>query len=1062
MAQLTISCLGQFTVTLNGRAITADFDTEKTRALLAYLAVEIRRPQHRERLAGLFWSDQPEERALHSLRQRLSQLRKILCDESLPVPFLLIERDAIQLNPDSNIWIDVQAYAQALDLAYQHYRGQSQQGCLNIRALQQAIALYQGPFIDQMYLSGSEVFDEWVSLQREEYNQRAVEGLALLAGYHERRGEYSLARQTIARILNLTPWDEGAHAQMMRLLAIDGQWSAAQNQYAVLRRYLDEQLGVEPANTTLNLFTEIREAAAQNAPIPAPQPLALSHLPDAPTQFVGRDVELDLLAQLIADPNHRLLTLLGAGGVGKTRLAVQAAREQVGLFTDGVYLIRLAAVPASDLLASAIADALGFKFFRSEDPRTQLINYLREKTMLLILDNFEHLVDSADLIVDLMLQAPAVTILVTSRLPLSLRAERVLEIEGLDLEHAVQLFDQIARRLQPRFNLSEAWPLVERICRLLDCLPLGIELAASWIRTHDCQVIAEQIAADPDFLSTGMRDVPERHRSLRAVFEHSWQLLPRPLQEIFSRLSLYRGGFDLPAAGHISGAGEDQLKSLVECSLLREAGPGRYQMHGLLQQFSEEKGHLFEKLAPDAAETGKLQEKYSAYYTGWLQSQGARLHTAEQIEVLDRIAAEIENVRSAWRMAFERRLLSQVRAALPVLSYFYQLQSRNQEGRTVFAAAVDVLSAVPGDDETGYTLALLSIHQSLFETVSGNYATARDLIGRCLPVLRLHGQPAEIALAYHQAGSTHFELGEFQLAKEQYEEGLAVLGAQGDAVVRSFLLNGLGDICRVLGEFDKAESHYQGMLSIYEQQGNAWGLARAYNVLGVLAGTRGQYSEAEKHFQQGMETFRIIGDRSGMARLLHNLSILAYIGKDYDKTRRLRLECLEICRQIGFGWGIASELKHLADVEKVMGNYDQARTHYEESLVYTRQTGDRKSAVYALDGLAGLALLQKKLADARRYYIEALNTSLEIELVPLAVDTLCGLAELSAEMNQVEKAAEILSFAMHHPAIDQQTRSKAEALLAGLAEKAPPVALAACQKRGAERTLEEIVRLATE
>ncbi|HBX69573.1 MAG TPA: hypothetical protein DEH25_09390, partial [Chloroflexi bacterium] len=249
MARLKIFCFGAFYATLDETPLV--FDTDKARALLVYLAIEAPRPQRRQYLAGLFWSDMPEERALHNLRQTLSVLRKTLQDNTNPAPFLLIQRDSVQINPASDIWLDVSGFEQEINAALRYYRHcpeNNEFNCrLNLRQLQRAIKLFRGWFLDQMYLSGSPVFDEWASLRREAFNQQAIEALAILAELFERRGEYAQARQFANQIATLAPWDENAQVQVMRLLAVESQWSAAQAQYRSLRHYLQEQIGVEPA-----------------------------------------------------------------------------------------------------------------------------------------------------------------------------------------------------------------------------------------------------------------------------------------------------------------------------------------------------------------------------------------------------------------------------------------------------------------------------------------------------------------------------------------------------------------------------------------------------------------------------------------------------------------------------------------------------------------------------------------------------------------------------------------------------------------------------------------------
>lgn len=302
MSQLRLSLLGPFEATLDGTPVAASAD--KARALLAYLAVEAGRPHRREFLAGLLWGDQPEQRALHSLRQALSALRKALADEGRPVPFLLTTADAVELNPASDHWLDVRAFREHVDAALRHYGPRSTTGRLDVRRLRQAAALYRGHFLDQFFLSGSAAFEEWATLQREALSRRALEAFSVLAEYHERRGEYALARAAAGRLVELAPWAEMARGQLMRLLALDGQWSAAQAQYHACRRYLREELGVEPAAETTALYAQIHAAGPAPSPGPA-QSAPRSHPLRRPRRRAGRHRRRPGRPRLpIADPDR--------------------------------------------------------------------------------------------------------------------------------------------------------------------------------------------------------------------------------------------------------------------------------------------------------------------------------------------------------------------------------------------------------------------------------------------------------------------------------------------------------------------------------------------------------------------------------------------------------------------------------------------------------------------------------------------------------------------------------------------------------------------------------------
>jgi predicted ATPase len=1062
MTQVILSCLGVIQVSLNGEVL--QFDTDKVRALLIYLAIEAARPQRREHLAGLLWSDQPEERALHNLRQALSSLRKSLKDDLATQPVLHIEREEVQINPECQVWLDVRVFANYLDEAYRHYQRRTGKGRLNVRALQQALSLYHGPFLEQFYLSGSPVFDEWASLQREALNQRAIEALGLLSAYHEQRGEFTLARQAAAHIVAMAPWEESAHVRVMRLLAYDGQWSAAQNQYQILHRYLEKELGVEPLAETVALNEEIQQAAARQAPLVPRLPSVKHNLPPPSTPFVGRQVELEQMAAFIANPDCRLLTLLGAGGIGKTRLALETAHEQVGIFRHGVFFIALASLPSGELLATAIAEVLGFRFSGASDSHTQLLNYLRNKELLLVLDNFEHLLEGAGFLADILHEAHDVTILVTSRLPLQLRAECILEVDGLSVPasrvagvnevgwqtySALVLFEQTARRLRPHFRLEKELDSVTRICQLVDGSPLAIELSAASLRQQSCGEIARAIEKDLDALTTSMRDVPERHRSMRAVFNHSWQLLSREEQYIFCKLAVFRGGFTAQAARVVSGAEPTLLRSLADKVLLRMITVDRYDLHRLVGQFAAE------KLAENEAECCHTYDAHAACYAEFLEDLAQPIRGSGQLEALASIGSEIENVRQAWKWAVDQARADWFAQMLSTLAYFYEIRSWFQEGRDVFANAVASLQPKPSNNPV--ILGRLFVAQAMFESMLGENEPAKELAEQGLELLRPGASTSVTSRGLNVLGAVLFDLGERERSVVCFEESYAL---DGDKSEKAFAALYLGHIARYQGNFPLARQYFEQSLALYTELGDLWGRSKNLSNVGMIYGMLGEYKGAQQAFEQSQVIYTQIGDQAGLARCLHNLSIVAYIDKDFLRARDLRLGALKICQDIGYQWGVASTLKHLGDVEKSLGELERAQQYYRESLQVSEQIKNGELRLSNLNSLANLYITQNELTRAYASYHEALDLALSLGSVPVVVDVVAGIGEVSLLSGKLDEAGLLLGFASVYQGADRQTQDKAEQLLTSLAEKLPENQVQRLRQQGQDTPYEEIIQIA--
>jgi predicted ATPase/DNA-binding SARP family transcriptional activator len=678
-ATFRLRFLGTIQVEQNGEPVRG-FRSRKALALLGYLATQ-GQPVPRERLADLFWEDKPETEGRANLSWALNKI-----GSRLP-GCLQADRHTVQFQRTSSYWLDIDAFESLV--------AQKQ-----VASLSAAVELYRGEFLEGLYLDGCGEFDIWLVGERERWHQRVAGALDELITYHNQRGEYEPSLRFARRLLALEPWREETHQQVMRLLARSGQRSAALAQYETCRRTLAEELSVKPMRETTALYERIHAVDSARR----------HNLPAQPTPFVGREKELDQVIGLLDQPDCRLLTLVGPGGIGKTRLALQAATARLDAFLEGVYFVPLAGISSAEFLVSAVADALQFFFFGSQDPRSQLVNYLRGKEMLLLLDNMEHLLPPAcrgdrggvELLVEILQQAPEVKLLVTSRERLNLRWERCFEIEGLaypksettdnkELESysAVQLFQQVAHRAHSHFSFSaRARPAVAHICRLVEGMPLGIELAAAWVRTRTCEEIAQEIERDLGFLTTSLYDVPEQHRSLRATFERSWRLLTPSEQRVFTRLSVFHGGFQRDAAGEVADASPTILDSLVDKSLLRFVPSGRYEMHELLRQYAAE------KLAALPEAQTEARDRHCAHYVAFLQRQEANLTRASMMATLAAIRSEIGNIHAAWHWAVTLAKLEEIERSLNGLALLYRFAGPFQEAEMLIRRAVDRVSTL--------------------------------------------------------------------------------------------------------------------------------------------------------------------------------------------------------------------------------------------------------------------------------------------------------------------------------------------------------------------------------
>ncbi len=489
--------------------------------------------------------------------------------------------------------------------------------------------------------------------------------------------------------------------------------------------------------------------APATQPVAAP-PISRTSLPVLPTPVIGRQGEVEQLSQLLRDPQCRLLTLVGPGGIGKTRLAIETAAHMQDDFVAGVYFIPLASVNTTRLIVPVIADAIGFAFQSASraDPKTQLFSYLKEKQALLLPDNLEHLLaePGIELLAELLAHAQQVKLLATSRESLGLQGEWVFEVRGLPVpesryaqgnarDTSVELFLQRARRADVGFEATTAdYPAIVRICQLVDGMPLAIELAAAWVRTLTCDEIAREIERGLGFLSLSARDLPARHRSMQAVFDHSWKLLTQEEQQVLSRLSLFCGGFHREAAEVVAGAMLSTLSALVTKSLIRRSSMGRYDLHELIRQYAVERlsEHLEEQMA--------AEERHGRYYLTWFGDEDKRLRSSAQREVFAELTAEIDNFRGAWDWAVAHGEFALIEQALRTFAMLYDTRGWLQEGLNMLGRAVDALETAHGhlplDRTNQVALGHLLTSRSILASRLGQYEQAQAMLERSLEILR--------------------------------------------------------------------------------------------------------------------------------------------------------------------------------------------------------------------------------------------------------------------------------------------------------------------------------------
>ncbi len=1026
MPRLTISLLGPLQVALDGKPIT-DFATDKTRALLAYLAVEADHPHRRDALAGLLWPDQPQRKARQNLRQALSHLRRAIGEQDQARPFLLTSRETIQFNPRCDYWLDVAAFAAlAEDCRGHHHRRLAT--CLPcMQRMERMTELYHGDLLERFFLSDSDLFEEWAVLKREWLRREAVEALSYLTDRYELRGDCEQARRYARRQVELEPWREEAHRQLMRLLALGGQRSAALAQYETCRRALADELNIAPTAETTKLYEQISASTFADS-----QARPLTNLPPSPTPFVGREEELADLAELLANPDCRMVTIFGPGGIGKTRLALAAAKQQIGSFAHGVYFVPLAAINATGSIVPAIAECLRISLPGNHPPQEQLFNYLREKEMLLVADNLEHLPAGNTLWAEMLHQSPSLVLLTTSRERLNLREEWVYEIKGLDYSRdgtvengepcsAVAMFQQQARRADRRFAPDETeLAHIAHICHLVEGMPLGIELAATWVTTHSCEQIAQELEHSLDILTSRMHNAPERQQSIRATFEHSWQLLSPEEREVLARLSVFRGGFRAEAAAQVAGASQETLLALLDKSLVQRLPSGRYDMHLLLRQYAAE------KLEADPRARERVEMQHIRYFATFLAQQEKHLQGAEQKEALARIASEIGNTRQAWRAAVAHRDAAGIEQCLEGLYRFYDVRCRFQEGIDLFAQAIERWS---DDQEQAHLLGKLIARQGVLYRRLGRYQRAVAAAEQCLEIFERLGAQTEQAFCTINLADTLRHQGKYQEAGDLAQKSLTLSRQTGDrwGSARSLFLLGLTQYRA--GKVAGAEKLLTESLEIGRESGDPRLVIPAISTLADIACHRGEYDRAIAMFDECLTLSRAMGDEFNAAIHLNNLGTALHVLEKYKEAQVFFQESLEICHEIGDRAGEAIALSNLGKALHEMGMHSEAMAYYREGLTIGRSIQDQWAVMACLNNLGETACTVGNYEGASAYLAEAMQIATEARTKTVLVEILVNVAALFAAQGKTGRAATLLALASSHPACEQAIQDKARRML---------------------------------
>ncbi len=652
-------------------------------------------------------------------------------------------------------------------------------------------------------------------------------------------------------------------------------------------------------------------------------------IPTSPTPFVGRVDELAAIFDLLDHPQCRLLTLVGPGGVGKTRLALEAAatvinRATSSAFNDVCY-VPLQPLSAPELIFSAVAEALDLRLYPGEEPIQQLIYALRPTTTLLILDNLEHLLDGIGFLPSLLGGAPGIKILTTSRETLNLQEEWLYPIQGMaypsggnDLERydAVQLFVQLARRARPDFSLEAEQPAVLRICQLLEGMPLALEMTAAWLRRLPVQQIVLELEHGLDILENPARNVPSRHRSMRAVFEHSWSLLNPTEQDVLKKLSVFRGGFERAAAEAVAEASLGVLSALVDKSLLRVDAAGRYDFHELARQYAEE------QLDAMPAISRQVHDLHCDHFTEFLTERFDNIARLRAKHALDALATELPNVRAAWDWAIEHRVGHALLKIGSSLGRYYNTRWLPADGAEVFGRAVTRLQDQAG---RGFELAVARYEKALCVCKLGRFEEARSLNEAIVTEAALEEHPWLITEA----------------------------------------LVSLCDVCALMGDYERAQQFgQQGVDRLRQERPQTWFLAMGLLYLAKTLHLQAEYSGARERLLEAIAVATELGAPNTAAEARAELGYLELSLHAHQEARLTFAENLALARSFEWRTVVMASLTGLARASMELDDYSEAKTYFSEAIEVGMQWHLVPFVLRALVGISDLLIRQQNWEQA--------------------------------------------------------------------------------------------------
>ena len=1005
---LTFRLLGQIQISVDETPVVA-FRNRKDIALLVYLA-QTGKAQQRDFLADLLWDTSSPKQAGKNLRSAIARLRKQIPEG------LVVTRQTVMIAPEHMELVDSSQLLTTLGNI------RTVDSAEKAKALEHALATYTDEFLEGFELDGASQFNEWVATTRANIHRQVLATYRKLGAYATDAGDIEQTIAIARHWLAVDETDEAAHVLLIRSLIAEGNKTDALSTYERAVEILRSQLHVEPSIELTALINTIRPNKSyqppvrRNGSVAATSRTSLHNLPAQYDQFFGRKKIQKQINDTFEQPWCRLITIVGQGGVGKSRLSTTIGRERLEKYPDGVWFVGLADVdPEDEDLAEAIAIevaiTLNMRLKGGDKPIEQVLNFLEHKQMLLILDNFEHVLGGAQFVLDVVERCDRVQMLVTTREALDLRAEWTIDLDGLNYQEdgldgdesdAVALF--MTRQAQRTGGVISAEDriAIRSICRMVEGLPLAIELAAVQTRRTPVQTIAQQMQADFGSLTSLMRDVPLRHSSLYVVFEMSWQTLSPSLQGQLARLSVFRGGFTAAAASAIAEATQQDITALADKSLLfHDVDADRYALHAVIREFSAE------KLSADST-----LEKHADYFLALLAQHSEPLQKETPQHSVNLLKPDIENMRLAWQIGLVERKISLLENALPALSVFYQLQGLAREAVTTMYATLD--AAMSWGQEAISLAACAGLEQARFQNRLGQYVLAGKTSKAALDLAKQCENEWAVGMGYVLWGESLWRRAKYESAESRLNQALEIGLTLNNSSLAGWANHHLGIINDIQSHFDKALSHLQIACEEWRLIGNIQALSNSLNSMSVVYLNKGESESAKISMEEALKFCTQADNRHLHSILLMNLSNLAIESDSYAEAMHYLPLSLESAISNGDLYLQGAGYLNMGKVLLSQNQTEAAEKNLQTGIKILREIGQLSNLA---SGMITLARVKRKLNDfesAKNLLTETMAISRQNDFQSAEYEALIGLAELFEDVDvdlAIKHSAEALQLA---------------------------------------------------